>query len=399
MTRQGEGKTLLSLWQEGSVDDDGFRRLLERVVQQVLHAEISEFIGAAPHQRTDARRGYRNGYVHRGLTTRVGRLELRVPRDREGRFQSELFERYQRSEKALLLAVAQMYVEGVSTRKVKRITEQLCGHELSKSQVSALAKNLDEELHAWRSRPLEGSYPYVVVDARYEKIRRAHRVVSQGVLIVVGISEEGYREVLGVWVAESESEAIWSSVFHELCERGLRGVRYVVSDDHKGLRLAIARHFQGAAWQRCQVHFIRNVLGRVRAKDRSWVVRLLRQLTEAPDEQTARRRLGEIVEELSARYPAIAERIDAEGEEMLSVYQLPESHRRRLRSTNMLERFHQELKRRTRVVRIFPDEASCLRLVTALAIETSEEWMERRYLNMGDSQQGEASQRQRERAA
>lgn len=382
MTRRGHGTELLKVWQEGHLDDDGLRRLVEHVVQQVLQAEMTAFLDAEPHERTPGRKGHRNGVTPRTLTTRVGRLTLQVPRDRNGQFQTELFERYQRSEKALLLTVAQMYVQGVSTRKVEQITEVLCGLEISKSQVSALAKQLDEHLQAWRRRRLESAYPYLVVDARYEKVRRDHQVISQGVLVVIGISEEGYREVLGVWMADSESEASWSAVFGELLERGLTGVRFVVSDDHKGLRRAVDRHYQGAVWQRCQVHFMRNVLGRVRAQDRCWVVELLRGVTEAGTLDVARTRLGEAAEALAARYPRLAALVDEQGEELLAVYGLPEAHRRRMRSTNMVERFHQEVKRRTRVVRIFPDEASCLRLVTALAMEASEEWLERRYLTM-----------------
>jgi putative transposase len=312
----------------------------------------------------------------------VGTIELEVPRDREGRFQTQVFERYQRSEKALLLAVAQMYVQGVSTRKVKKITEALCGLEVSRSQVSELAKGLDGEIAAWRSRPLEQPYPYLVVDAHYEKVRRTGRVVSEGVLKVVGIGADGYREVLGVWMAPLESEATWSDVFRELAERGLEGVRYVVSDDHKGLRLAVEKHFPQALWHRCQVHFLRNVLGHVRQADRAAVMELLRTITQAPSLQAARQALSSAVEGLRGPYPRLADLVEEQGEEVLAVFQLPASHRRLMRSTNMVERLNQELRRRTRVIRIFPDDASCLRLTAALAMEQSEEWAERRYLTM-----------------
>jgi len=281
----------------------------------------------------------------------------------------------------------EMYVQGVSTRRVKKITEELCGLEVSKSQVSALAKGLDEEIALWRGRPLEKAYPYLVVDARYEKVRRGPRVTSVGVLLVVGIDEEGYREILGTWVADSESEATWceatwSEVFAELKERGLEGVCYVVSDDHKGLRAAIDRYFQGALWQRCQVHFVRNVLARVARGERARVLELLRAVTPSPTVEVARERLQKAAEALKVKYPRVAEMLEEEGEEILAVYQLPPEHRKRMSSTNMLERYQQELRRRTRVVRIFPSEGSCLRLVTALAMETSEEWLGRRYLRM-----------------
>src|SRR5450759_2108071 len=260
MARKGQDTEILHGWQDGVGGEDFLRSMVERVAQQVLEAEMTSFLGADNYERNAERRGWRNGYKPRTLNTRVGELEWMVPKDRDGQFQTELFERYQRSEKALVLAMLQMYVEGVSTRKVSAITEALCGLEVSKSQVSALTAKLDAEVAEWRSRPLTEEYPYLIFDARYEKVRRGGAVVSQGVLVVVGISAAGYREVLGCWVAESESEASLGAVFAELKQRGLSGVRYVVSDDHAGMVKAIGRHFQGAVWQRCQVHFVRNAL-------------------------------------------------------------------------------------------------------------------------------------------
>ena len=383
MARQGQDTKLMDVWQEASEEGgDGIRVLLETVVQRVLSEELTAFLGAESHERTEGRQGYRNGYKPRQFKTRVGTLELLVPKDREGRFRTEVFERYQRSEKALLLAVAEMYVRGVSTRKVKGITEALCGLEIGRTQVSELAKGLDAEVEAWRTRPLGKTYPYVIADARYEKVRHGPHVVSRGVLLAVGIDEDGYREILGTYTANTENETTWSEVFADLRARGLSGVRFVVSDDHKGLRAAIDRHFQGALWQRCQVHFLRNVLGHVSKKDRRWVMDLMRAITNAETLPAARQALREAVTALEVRYPRVAALLDEHGEEMLAVYQLPEPHRKRMRSTNMLERQNQELKRRTRVVRIFPGERSCLRLVTALAMETSEEWQARRYLDM-----------------
>jgi putative transposase len=382
MARRVDGTEVLAVWQEATEEEDRLRHLVQRVLQQVLEEELTAFLGAEAYERTAGRRGYRNGYKPRTLKTRVGTLDLMVPKDREGCFQPSLFERYQRNEKALVLALVEMYVQGVSTRKVKAITEQLCGLTISKSQVSVLAKGLDEEIAAWRGRALEQAYPYLVVDARYEKVRQGPRVTSQGVLLVIGISESGYREILGVWQADTESEATWSEVFEGLKGRGLRGVQYVVSDDHQGLRAAVDRHFQGAVWQRCQVHFIRNVLGRVRKGDRARVLGLLRSITAAPTRAAAEGALRAAVETLAGTYPEVAALVEAAGEEILAVYALPEHHRTQLRSTNLLERYQQELKRRTRVVRIFPNGASCLRLVCALAIETNEEWLGRRYLRM-----------------
>jgi putative transposase len=365
------------------VGSDPMRDLFRHTIQQLLEEEMTAFLNAEPYTRTEERQGYRNGYKPRILNTRVGRIDLMVPKDREGRFQTELFEKYQRSEKALMLAIVEMYVQGVSTRKVKKITEELCGLEISKSQVSNLAKGLDEEIRAWRMRTIEGKrYPYLVMDARYEWIRHDKAVVKKGVLIVVGIDEDGYREALGVWCADLESEATWSGVFRELKERGLAGVNYVVSDDHEGLKHAIARHFQGVIWQRCQVHFIRNVLGMTSKADRGRILALLKEITGAQTMESARTRLGEAVDALSVAHPKIADHLDTYGEEMLAVYALPADHRKRMRTTNMLERFNEEIKRRSRVVRIFPNEQSCIRLVSALAIEANEEWMNRKYLDM-----------------
>jgi transposase-like protein len=368
--------------QGGFGGEDFLRELVQRTVQQVLEAEMTSFLGAGTYERNGERRGWRNGYKPRTLKTRVGELELMVPKDRDGEFQTELFERYQRSEKALVLAMLEMYVGGVSTRKVSSITEALCGLEVSKSQVSSLTQKLDAEIAQWRMRPLTQSYPYLVVDARYEKVRQGGAVVSQGVLVVCGIDRRGFREVLGCWVAESESEASWGTVFAELKQRGLQGVRYVVSDDHAGMVKAIGRHFQGAVWQRCQVHFVRNALSLCGVAQRPLVLNLMRSVTEAPTRDAAKTALAVAIAELEKKAPKTARLLEEHGEEILGVYALPEAHRKRMRTTNMLERQNQELKRRTRVVRVFPNAPSCLRLVSALLIETSQQWMERLYLRM-----------------
>ena len=384
MARREETTELVQVWQEArEAGDDPIRALMQVLLQGLMEEEMTAHVGAEPYERTEGRRGHRNGYKPRSLKTRVGTLDLLVPQDREGQFRTELFQRYQRSEKALVLALVQMYLEGVSTRKVKRITEQLCGLEISRSQVSALVVDLQAEIDAWRSRPLAKRYPYLVIDARYEKVRRRPHVVSQAVLVVVGIGEDGRREVLGTYLADSESEATWSDVFKDLKGRGLEGVQYVVSDDHEGLVAAVQRYFQGAVWQRCQVHLVRNLLAKVSRGDRPWVLEGWREVREAKTLEEARARLRELVETLEAKYPEVATWLEEAGEEALAVYALPEEHRKRMRSTNMLERLNQELKRRTRVVRIFPDGPSCLRLVTALAMETSEEWEARIYLDMG----------------
>jgi len=382
MARKEQGIGIVAGWQDGFGGDDFLRDLVQRTIQQVLEAEMTSFIGAESYQRNEVRRGWRNGYKPRTLKTRVGGLELMVPKDRDGQFQTELFERYQRSEKAFVLALLQMYVEGVSTRKVSAITEALCGLEVSRSQVSALTQKLDAEVAEWRMRALTEQYPYLIFDARYEKVRRGGSVVSQGVLVAIGISAAGYREVLGSWVAESESEASWGAVFSELKQRGLRGVRYVVSDDHAGMVKAIDRHFQGAVWQRCQVHFVRNALSLCGRQQRPQVLRLMKAVTEAPTREAARAALAAAIAELEKKAPKVARLLDECGEQILGVYALPEAHQKRMRTTNMLERQNQELKRRTRVIRVFPHEQSCLRLISALLIETNQEWMGRIYLQM-----------------
>jgi transposase-like protein len=380
MARKGQGIGIVEGLQGSFGGEDFLRELVQRTVQQVLEAEMTSFLGAGTYERNGERRGWRNGYKPRTLKTRVGELELLVPKDRDGEFQTELFERYQRSEKALVLAMLEMYVGGVSTRKVSAITEALCGLEVSKSQVSALTSKLDAEIAEWRMRPLTQAYPYLVVDARYEKVRQGGAVVSQGVLVVCGVDGRGFREVLGCWIAESESEASWSAVFAELKQRGLHGVRYVASDDHAGMVKAIDRHFQGAVWQRCQVHFVRNALSLCGVAQRPLVLTLMRAITESPTREAAMAAIQAAVAELRKKAPKTALLLEEHGEEILGVYALPKAHRKRMRTTNMLERQNQELKRRTRVVRVFPHAASCLRLVSALLIETSQQWMERLYL-------------------
>jgi putative transposase len=374
--------------QEVLLEDPGFlREIVERVLQELLEAEMTEHIGAAPYERVEGRKGHRNGHKPRMLRTRVGTLNLLVPQDREGTFSTRLFSRYQRNEKALVLALMEMYVEGVSTRKVKEVTEALCGTSFSKSPVSSLAGGLDAELEAWRSRPLSAkAYPYLFVDARYEKVRVGPRVASQGVLLVSAVRDDGLREILGVEVADTESEATYRELFRSLKRRGLSGVELVVSDDHEGLKAAIARHFQGASHQRCQVHYARNLLGMVGATRRKELAADLRGIFAAPDRRSALGLASSVTEKWRQKgYPKVAEHIEEHIEECLTCLAFPESHRRRIRTTNGQERLNQEIKRRTRVVRIFPNRRACLRLVTALAVEQSEEWVTgRRYLDMRD---------------
>src|SRR5215218_6769144 len=382
------------------LDDPTFlKEIVERVLQELLEAEMTEHIGAAPYERSATRTGQRNGYKPRALRTRVGTLNLLVPQDREGTFSTRLFTRYQRNEKALVLALMEMYVEGVSTRKVKEITEELCGISFSKSLVSSLAGSLDAELEAWRKRRLEAEayYPYLFVDARYEKARIDGRVVSQGVLLVSAVRDDGFREILAVEVADTESEATYQQLFRSLKARGLKGVKLVVSDEHKGLKAAIARHFQGASHQRCQVHYARNLLGMVSAAKRKELASDLRAIFSA----TSREQAFGIASSVAQKWrqkgnEKVAEHLEEHIEECLTCLTFPESHRRRIRTTNGLERLNQEIKRRTRVVRIFPNREACLRLVTALAVEQSEEWLTgRRYLDMRELEEQRRQEEQK----
>jgi len=382
------------------LDDPVFlKEIVQRVVQELLEAEMTEHVGAAPYERGEGRTGHRNGYKPRTLRTRVGTLNLLVSQDREGTFSTRLFARYQRNEKALCLALMEMYVEGVSTRKVKDITEELCGTSFSKSLVSSLASTLDAELSAWRSRPLgEKAYPYLFVDARYEKARMDGRVVSQGVLIVSAVRGDGMREILGVEVADTESEATYQELFRSLKERGLSGVDLVVSDGHEGLKAAVDRHFQGASWQRCQVHYARNLLGMVGHAKRKDLAADLKAIFAASSREEALGAVSSVAEKWRKKgSPKVAEHLEEHVEEYLSCLAFPEPHRRRIRTTNGLERLNQEIKRRTRVVRIFPNREACLRLVTALTVEQSEEWTTgRRYLDMGEREEQRWEEREAE---
>ncbi len=369
-------------------DPDFLRLIVERVIQEVLEAEMTVHLHAEPYERSSERRGYRNGYKPRQLKTRVGTLTLQVPQDRDGTFSTQLFARYQRNEKALVLALMEMYVEGVSSRKVRDITEALCGTTFSKSLVSELAGQLDTELDAWRNRPLtETTYPYLSVDARYEHVRQGGQIISQGVLIVAGVRADGYREVLAVAIADTESEATYQHLFRDLKARGLSGVQLVTSDSHAGLRAAIDRHFQGASWQRCQVHFARDLVKIVRAGQRGELAADLREIFAATTREQAMATAETVVGRWEPTHPAVTRLLEEEIEGCLACLAFPPAHRPRIRTTNGLERLNEEIKRRTRVVRIFPNAEACLRLVTALCVEQSDEWISgRRYLDIGAPQ-------------
>ncbi len=364
-------------------DRDLLKTLVKEALEEVLQAEMTDCVGAEPGERTAGRLGYRAGYYDRGLITRVGKIELRVPRDRAGEFSTALFERFGRSEKALVSALAEMYVQGVSTRKVKAITEELCGHRFSASAISAINKGLDESLTRFARRRLTEPYPYLILDARYEKVREDGIIQSQAVLLAIGINWEGKRQLLGVELANRESASSWREFLVGLKQRGLSGVEFVVSDDHAGLKKAITEILPEAAWQGCYVHFLRNALDYLPRKADDDCLQELRWLYDRRNLVEAQRDLAAWLTRWQKKYPKLTNWVEENIGETLSFYRLPRQHHRHLKSSNMLERFNEELRRRTRVVRIFPNAASCLRLVRALCAETHEAWLEdKRYINM-----------------
>jgi transposase-like protein len=366
-------------------DPEGLRELVRAVLQEALEAEMSDALGAAKSERTTGRLGYRSGYYGRTLVTRVGKLELRVPQDREGRFSTELFERYQRSEQALVASLAEMYVQGVSTRKVKAVTEELCGHAFSASAISAVNKRLDEGLAAFAGRRLEEPFAYLILDARYEKVGEAGIVGSRAVLIAVGIDRDGRRQVLAVELANRESRSAWKDFLLGLRERGLQGVEFVVADDHAGLKAAVREVLPGAFAQRCYVHFLRNALDHLPRKADDDCLQELRWIYDRRELAEARADLAAWLRKWSPRYDRLTSWVEENIEETFTYYRLPRQHHKHMKSTNMLERLNEEIKRRTHVVRIFPNAESCLRLVRALAVEAHENWLEAsRYLNMDD---------------
>jgi putative transposase len=366
-------------------DPDGLREVVRAVLQEVLEAEMTDALGAAKGERSAGRLGYRSGYYGRTLITRVGKLELRVPQDRDGRFSTELFERYQRSEQALVASLAEMYVQGVSTRKVKAVTEELCGHAFSASAISAINKRLDEGLAAFARRRLEEPFAYLVLDARYERVREAGVVGSRAVLVAIGIDRDGRRQVLAVELASRESRSSWKDFLLGLKERGLHGVEFAVADDHAGLRAALREVLPGAFVQRCYVHFLRNALDHLPRKADDDCLQELRWIYDRRELAEARADLAAWLKKWGVRYDRLTSWVEENIEETFTYYRLPRQHHKHMKSTNMLERLNEEIKRRTHVVRIFPNAESCLRLVRALAVEAHENWLEaNRYLNMDD---------------
>ena len=360
------------------------RQGVKAVLEEVLEEEMTEHLRAGYRELTPTRQGERNGYYQRNLVTPAGRIErLAVPRDREGEFVTEVFERYKRMTGDVEEAVLEMYLSGISVRKIAGVTDALSKVRIGKDAVSRIASRLEEQQKEWRERPLEEKdYPYLYLDATYLKVRWGPRVTSMALLACVGVDKEGFREVLAVEVAGSEKGAAYASLLRGLLDRGLKGVRLAVSDDHEGIKAAVAGELPGAQWQRCVVHFERNVLSSVPATEMSEVAEDLKAIFKVRREKTAEALAQEFIELYGKRFPKAVAVFEAGIGDALTYLSFPGSHHAKLRTTNMLERLFKEVKRRTRVVGVFPNETSASTLATEIALRSSEEWALRRYLTM-----------------
>jgi putative transposase len=363
-------------------DGDWLREVVRRVVQELMDAEVSAQIGAERYERTEERTTQRTGYRHRPWDTRVGTLELAIPKLRTGSYFPSWLEPRRRAEQALVAVVAEAYVQGVSTRKVEALVQALGIAGLSKSEVSRLAASLDEQVAAFRTRRLDAAYPYLWLDARYEHVREDGRVVSMAVIVAYGVRADGVREVLGLDIGLSEDVALWRAFLQGLVARGVRGVQLVVSDAHQGLKQAIREVFVGASWQRCRVHFVRNVLARVPKSAQAMVAATIRTIFQQPDRRAAQAQLAHVIATLEDRFPKVVPLLVEAEEEILTFYDFPPEHWRQVYSTNPLERLNKELKRRSAVVGIFPNRDAVLRLLGAVLAEQNDEWLVgRRYFS------------------
>jgi len=352
---------------------DFLRESLSWMVEQLMEAEVSELVGAERGERTPDRATHRNGYRPRRWDTRAGEVELQIPKLRQGSYFPSFLAPRKRSEQALVSVVQQAYVCGVSTRRVDQLVESL-GLRISRSEVSRISQGLDEQVEAFRQRPLEGRYPYLFLDAKVEKVRSGGRVVRKCVVIAHGVHETGRREVVGLDVGEAETEAFWRDFLRSLVARGLVGVQLAISDAHPGLKAALGQVL-GAPWQRCTVHFLRDCLGHARKDQHGLLAALIRPIFQAESGDQARERLSEAVAGLERALPKVARMLEEAEEDVLAFFAFPAEHWRKLRSTNPLERFNREIGRRTDVVGIFPDDRSLIRLTSMLAIEANDEWL------------------------
>ena len=358
--------------------DDGLKKLLTWFLNLVMQLEAMQQVGVEPYQRAESRKAHRNGYKNRSLKTRVGEIQLKKPQFREIAFETKVFDRYSRVEKALLNAVIESYLQGVSTRRIKNIVSQLGIEDLSASSVSRISKELDEKVEEFLKRPIEQAVPYIFVDASYFKIRNGSRYVTKAFLVVAGIREDGYREILGARIADVEDELFWSGLFQDLKDRGLSGVTLVVSDGHKGIQKAVERSFLGASWQMCHVHFVRAVLRNVPKK---YQKEIADKIKDALEDET---KMQDLSQELESRgYLKSVGTIERFQFGLWNYRSFPRAHWKRIRTTNGLERINKELKRRSRVVGAFPSDESFMRLGVSILIDINEEWMTtKRYLSM-----------------
>jgi transposase-like protein len=373
---------------ERSVSDEFIKELLTTTFNQLMEAQRDQYINAGSYERTSDRTDYRNGYYERDYTVRVGTLTLKVPRTRDGKFSTDVFERYQRCEKALLATLLEMYVSGVSTRKVSKIVEQMCGTSVSKSFVSSLTKDLDEVVGRWQNRDLSDvSYPFLMVDVMFIKVREDHRVLSKSCHIAVGITGDGRREVLGHMIGSGEREDTWQEFFDQLKSRGLSGVDLVISDAHAGLVSAARKTFVGSSWQRCQVHFLRNILAPAPRKNSEEFREAVKGIFKLTTMKAAREAKNAVVDEYAgqSKYAKACEILDEGFDDAFQYIALERTHNR-LKSTNLLERLNQEVRRREKVVRIFPNVASANRLIGAVLMNSNEDWIgsTRRYIRFED---------------
>ena len=364
---------------------DGMAEAVSLLVNEAMHVERNRHLQAKPYERTDERQGYANGYKNKTLRSRLGKLDLLVPQVRDSNFYPSVLEKGLRSERALKLAVAEMYVQGVSTRRVKEITEVLCGFEVSSTEVSRASKEMDQELEKWRQRPLD-KMCYLILDARYEKVRQNGCVVDSAVLIAHGVDAHGKRRVLGVSVSLSEAEVHWRTFMESLVKRGLNGLTLIVSDAHSGLRAARRAVFPSVPWQRCQFHLQQNAQSYISKRSlKASVAADIRSVFNAPSRDEANRLLKLLVEKYQKTEPSLSQWMEENIPEGLSIMAFPAAHQRRMRTSNMAERTNKEIRRRTRVVGIFPNVDSCLRLVTAILVETDEDWQQGKiYLSMDE---------------
>lgn len=354
------------------------------LLQGLMEAEVSQQVGAERYERSDQRQTYRNGFRETEWETRVGELPLRIPKLRSGSYYPSFLEPRRRTERALLAVIQAAYIEGVSTRKVDELVQALGLTGIDKSKVSRICQELDGAVQAFRERHLEAAYPYVWLDAIYVKVRENHRIVSKAAVIAIGVRETGEREILGLEIGGSEDEPFWTQFLRSLVARGLSGVELVISDAHAGLTAAVAKVMSGASWQRCRVHFMRNVLTHVPKGDKSMAAAAIRTIFAQPTAETAHRQLEEVAKAMQPRWSKAAEVLLAGEDEVLTYMAFPPEHWTRIYSTNPLERLNREIKRRTDVVGIFPDSAAVIRLVGSILIEANDEWQAgRRYFSQG----------------